>query len=82
MLAPVTLHEARHGHGSFLDAAGISEARCDRYMGHASNSVGDRYRHQLRGQLAEDAARLEAYLAGEIAPVVSITGTQRGTRAT
>jgi hypothetical protein len=39
-------------------------------MGHAQNSVGDRYRHRLRGQLAEDAQRLEEYLRGDAAKVV------------
>jgi hypothetical protein len=51
-LERVTLHQCRHGFDSFLDAAGITEARADRYMGHAQNTVGDRYRHRLRGQLA------------------------------
>jgi hypothetical protein len=75
----VTLHQCRHGFDSFLDAAGISEARADRYMGHAQNSVGDRYRHRLRGQLAEDAARLEDYLRGEAAEVVTLpTGAHIG----
>jgi integrase len=78
-LERVTLHQCRHGFDSFLDAAGISEARADRYMGHAQNSVGDRYRHRLRGQLAEDAARLEDYLRGEAAEVVTLpTGAHIG----
>jgi integrase len=78
-LERVTLHQCRHGFDSFLDAAGISEARADRYMGHAQNSVGDRYRHRLRGQLAEDAKRLEEYLRAEPAEVVTLpTGAQTG----
>jgi integrase len=78
-LERVTLHQCRHGFDSFLDAAGISEARADRYMGHAQNTVGDRYRHRLRGQLADDAARLEEYLNGETAEVVPLpTGAQTG----
>jgi integrase len=78
-LERVTLHQCRHGFDSFLDAAGISEARADRYMGHAKNTVGDRYRHRLRGQLADDAARLEEYLNGETAEVVPLpTGAQSG----
>ena len=68
----VTLHQCRHGFDSFLDAAGISEARADRYMGHAQSSVGDRYRHRLRGQLAEDANRLEEYLQGDVPEVVAL----------
>jgi integrase len=75
----VTLHQCRHGFDSFLDAAGISEARADRYMGHAQNTVGDRYRHRLRGQLTEDARRLEGYLHGDVAEVVTLpTGAQTG----
>jgi hypothetical protein len=71
----------RHGFDSFLDAAGISEARADRMMGHAGTTVGDRYRHRLRGQLAEDAKRLEEYLHGDVAEVVTLpTGAQTGAR--
>ena len=58
---------------------GISEARAHRYMGHAHNGLGDRYRHRLRGQLAEDAKRLEEYLRAEPAEVVTLpTGAQTG----
>jgi hypothetical protein len=73
----VTLHQCRHGFDSFLEAAGISEARADRYMGHAQNSVSDRYRHRLRGQLLEDARRLDEYLRRDAADVLPLpTGTQ------
>ena len=75
----VTLHECRHSYSTYLDAAGISETRADRYMGHSNPSVANRYRHQLEGQLAEDADRLEAYLAGSVAgKVVPLTGAFRG----
>jgi len=33
------LHELRHSYSSYLDAAGISETRADRYMGHSNPSV-------------------------------------------
>jgi hypothetical protein len=36
-------------------------------MGHSNASVQARYRHALDGQLAEDAARLNAYLVGATA---------------
>jgi integrase len=62
-----TFHEARHSFSTWLDAAGISETRADRYMGHSDGSVPGRYRHSLPGQLAEDAKRLDAYLAGSTA---------------
>jgi integrase len=64
MLAPITLHEARHSFSTWLDAAGISGSRADRMMGHSDGSVAGRYRHQLEGQLAEDAKLVDAYLAG------------------
>jgi integrase len=66
-LARLTLHEARHSFSTFLDAAGISETRADRYMGHSNGSVAGRYRHQLAGQLMEDAKTLDAYLSGSVA---------------
>jgi integrase len=62
-----TLHEARHSFSTFLDAAGVSETRADRYMGHSNGSVAGRYRHQLAGQLVEDAKTLDAYLSGSVA---------------
>jgi integrase len=76
----VTLHECRHSFSTYLDAAGISETRADRYMGHSNPSVANRYRHQLEGQLAEDAARLDAYLVGAtVGKVVQLpTGAQTG----
>lgn len=55
-----------------LDAAGVWPTRADRYMGHADNSTPGRYRHQLEGQLAEDALLLDAYLS------LSATGAQTG----
>ena len=63
-LEPIGLHEAHPSYSSFLDAAGISETRADRYMGHSIRAVSGRYRHQLQGRLGEDAATIEAYLAG------------------
>jgi integrase len=66
-LKRVTLHECRHSYSTYLDAAGISETRADRYMGHSNPSVANRYRHQLEGQLAEDAVCLDGYLTGALA---------------
>jgi integrase len=71
-ISRVTLHECRHGYASFLDAAGISEARADRYLGHAGTTVSDRYRHRLRGQLESDGALLDGYLRGEGATVIAL----------
>jgi integrase len=58
-----SLHEARHSFSTFMDHAGISETRADRYMGHAAAGVAGRYRHLLSGQIAEDAKRVDEYLA-------------------
>lgn len=63
-LRPIALHEARHSFSTFLDHAGVSEARADRYMGHANASVAARYRHLLPTQIADDRQRVDAYLAG------------------
>jgi integrase len=66
-LAVFSPHEARHSFSTWLDHAGVSETRADRYMGHAAPGVAGRYRHLLPGQLAEDAKKLHAYVAGEAA---------------
>jgi integrase len=62
-----TLHQGRHSFSTFMDHAGVSETRADRYMGHSNPSVAGRYRHLLPGQLAEDARRVDEYLAGAVA---------------
>jgi integrase len=86
-LPRITLHHARHGYRSFLEDAGISEARCDRYMGHASGKVGRRYLHRIAGQLAADAKQLDAYLSGASASVMVLrpwkkaTGAQSGAQS-
>jgi integrase len=61
------LHEARHSFSTFMDHAGVSETRADRYMGHSAPGVAGRYRHLLPGQLAEDAKRVDQYLSGAAA---------------
>jgi integrase len=65
-LERVTLHNCRHSYSTYLDTIEISETRADRYMGHSNPSVQARYRHQLEGQLAEDAKRLDDYVAGAV----------------
>lgn len=83
LLEPIGLHELRHSYSSYLDAAGVSETRADRYMGHARTDMGDRYRHQLEGQLAEDRKKLDTYLAGaasgKVVPIA--TGARTGAQA-
>ena len=72
LLEPITLHEARHSFSTFLDHAGVSEARADRYMGHSTGSVAGRYRHLLPGQIAEDRKLLDAYLGANTGKVVPL----------
>ncbi len=75
-LDKIDLHECRHSYSSYLDAAGLSEARMDRYMGHSDHSTPGRYRHQFETQLAEDVVTLEAYLSGAAAgKVVPLAAT-------
>jgi integrase len=66
-LERVTLQEARHSYRTWLDHAGISETRADRYTGHAVGGVRGRYTHLLEKQIAEDAKTLDAYLSGSVA---------------
>lgn len=82
-LVPIGLHELRHTFSTFLDHAGVSADRADRYMGHSNPTVQARYRHQLPGQLEEDARRLENYLTAAAAgKVVAIeTGARTGAQA-
>ena len=72
-LAGIGFHECRHSYSSFLDAAGISETRADRYMGHSNHGVANRYRHP--SEYAKDAERLDEYLsASETGKLVSLEG--------
>ena len=67
-----TLHDLRHAYRSFLGDSGIPEERADRYLGHSTgraSRIGRSYSHRIAGQLAADAATLEAYLQGEAASV-------------
>jgi integrase len=74
---PIGFHECRHSYSSFLDAAGVSEVRADRYMGHSNYSMRARYTHQLEAQLAEDAQRLDDYLRGAAAGKVVLLDAER-----
>jgi integrase len=76
-LEPVGLHECRHGFSSFMDAAGISEERADRYMGHSRGTVASRYRHLLRGQLQEDARTFDDYLNRGSADVLELPSARQ-----
>jgi integrase len=89
-LERVTLHELRHAYRSFLGDSGVPEERCDRYLGHSSgrtSRIGRSYSHRIAGQLAADAATMDAYLAGETASVTVLrpwrkdAGAQAGAQA-
>lgn len=57
-------HEARHTYASYLIAAGLEMKSISTYMGHSSVAFTyDRYGHLLPDSLAENAAKLDAYLA-------------------
>lgn len=58
-----TLHECKHSFRTWLDHAGISETRADRYAAHSVGGMRGRYTHMLERQLADDASALDAYLA-------------------
>jgi integrase len=65
LLTPIGLHEARHTYASHLIAAGVDMKAIPTYMGHSSVAFTiDRYGHLLPDSLAENAAKLNAYLAG------------------
>jgi integrase len=71
-----TLHEARHSFSTWMDHAGISPDRADRYMGHSSGGVASRYRHLLEAQRDDDRSRLDAYVTGtverKVVPLVAV----------
>lgn len=77
LLEPITPHEGRHSFSTFLDHAGVSASRADRYMGHSGGSVSERYRYLLPGQIADDRKLVDAYLAGTAAgKVVALAAAQ------
>jgi integrase len=59
-----TLKEARASFRTWLDATTIGDTRADRYHGHSDGHVRGRYIIPPDSQLAEDAAKLDAYLQG------------------
>jgi integrase len=63
-LEHVTLHEARHSFASYLAASGISLKGLTTILGHSSVTVSlDRYGHMFQGELAAEAAQVNAWLA-------------------
>ena len=63
-LRGIGLHEARHTYASYLIAAGVEMKAIATYMGHSSVAFTyDRYGHLLPDSMAENTAKLDAYLA-------------------
>jgi integrase len=63
-LEPIGLHEARHTYASYLIAAGVEMKAISTYMGHSSVAFTyDRYGHLLPNSMAENTAKLDAFLA-------------------
>src|ERR1039458_3173594 len=64
LLAPITLHEARHTCASILIAAGVNAKALSVIMGHSTIAMTfDTYRHLMSGGLDDAAAATNAYLA-------------------
>jgi integrase len=62
-LAPLGLHEARHGCASLFIAAGVNVKALSSYLGHASITITlDRYGHLLPGSEAEAVGLVDAYI--------------------
>jgi integrase len=78
---PIGLHEARHTFASWLSAAGFPKERRQWWLGHADEDVTDEYTHELDGQLAADASRLEAYAGTSEATVIPIRAASGGSRS-
>jgi integrase len=64
LLAPLTLHEARHTCASVMIAAGVNPKALSTIMGHATIAMTfDTYGHLMPGGLDEAAAAANKYLA-------------------
>lgn len=70
-------YDLRRSYANWLEAAAIPRTRRKAYMGHAGGDVTSLYeRHEVEQFLAEDAKKLEAYLAQ--APITSHITLSRG----
>lgn len=71
---PNNAHPAKHGiYLARLREPRAGDCRFDHGMGHGRATVGDRCRHALKGQLVQDAQRLDGYLHGRTGEVVALT---------
>lgn len=63
-VAGIRPYDLRRSYANFLEASGIPRTRRKAYMGHAGGDVTSLYeRHEVDQFLAEDARKIEAYLA-------------------
>lgn len=65
--APVTFHDLRHTFGTRMAAAGVPARSLQEWMGHADMKTTQRYMHYA--PRADDAARLSAFIGGQMEPV-------------
>lgn len=69
-LVSIRPYDLRRTYANWLEAAGVPRTRRKSYLGHAGGDVTSLYeRHEVAQFLAEDARRIEAYLA--LAPITS-----------
>lgn len=71
-LAPIGLHEARHGCASIFIAAGVNVKALSSYLGHASITITmDRYGHLMPGNETEAVELVDRYLEASNARIAS-----------
>lgn len=62
-LNPITLHECRHTYASTMVAAGVDPGEVMRRMGHSTVALTlDRYTHGIKGNEADTAAKMQAFI--------------------
>lgn len=62
-LDPITLHECRHTYASTMVAAGVDPGEVMRRMGHSTIVMTlDRYTHGIKGNEADTAAKMQAFI--------------------
>jgi integrase len=62
-LEPITMHECRHSYASTMVAAGVDPGEVMRRMGHSTIAMTlDRYTHGLKGNEADTATKVQAFI--------------------
>ncbi len=66
-------YDGRRSYANWLEAAGIPRTRRKLYLGHGQTDVTDLYEwHEVKAFVAEDAARLRAYIARERSSAIRV----------